>query len=260
MDLQQALDIHPGELVAFVGAGSKTPVAWRLLHLLVTAGERVIFTTTTYIFEPKGTPLLLSPDPEPEDVVRALMESTMLVLAAAREEVKGLITQSPGLVHPVKLVGMAPQVLSDLARRLPGVTWLVEADEVKGHKLTAPTEHGSVLPSATDRVVVVAEIETLGQSLDKRTAHRPELAVRLLGILSGTKITPEVFIKLISHRAEDLKSLLANVAIITLLTQQDERPHPQAAAVARLLLKSPYIGRVALVSLSAANPVLEVWR
>jgi probable selenium-dependent hydroxylase accessory protein YqeC len=57
MRLCEALDIHPGETVAFVGAGGKTTAIWRVQAELTTAGQRAIVTTTTKIMEP-----ILPPD------------------------------------------------------------------------------------------------------------------------------------------------------------------------------------------------------
>ena len=53
-------------------------------------------------------------------------------------------------------MGLEPEVLGDLARRLPEITWLVEADGAKGRLLKAPEEYEPVIPDETDRVIVVA--------------------------------------------------------------------------------------------------------
>ena len=86
MDLKTALGLIPGELVALVGAGGKTTAGWRLLRLLVDSGERAVFATTTHIFQPRDVPLILTPDPDPAEIVRGLARSQALVLAAARGE------------------------------------------------------------------------------------------------------------------------------------------------------------------------------
>ena len=186
-------------MVAFVGAGGKTTAAWRLLRLLVESGERVVFTTTTRIFEPRerDVPLLLAPEPDPAEIERLLARSPALVLAAGRgEEVEvdpAHPARSPYAAFATKLVGLAPDVLSALAQRLPGVTWLVEADGAKGRLLKAPAEYEPVLPAGAERVVVVAGLEAIGRPLDERTVHRPEIAARLLGLPgSCAKPPPQV--------------------------------------------------------------------
>lgn len=261
MNLKVALDIQPGELVAFVGAGSKTTVAWRLLRLLVTAGERVIYTTTTYIFEPRGTPLLLSPDPEPGDIARMLIQSTMLVLASAREPLPESEREGyqPSLFQPTKLLGLLPQVLNDMARRMPGITWLVEADETKRHRLGVPTDEVPIIPTVTDRLVIGADLEALDYPLGQDIVNHPELAGRLLRVSPGTLVTPQLLAGLVSYTSWKVKNSGIDPSTIALLIQQDDRAHPQAPTVANLLLSKQHVDRVVLVGLSAADPVLKVW-
>jgi probable selenium-dependent hydroxylase accessory protein YqeC len=261
MDLKQARNVRPGELVAFVGAGSKTTIMWRLLRQLVVSGERAVFTTTTFTFEPKGTPLLLSSDPDPAHVARLLIESTFLVLASARERTSASVSRTPSsqLNHPIKLAGVEPQILDDLARRMPGVTWLVETDAVKRHKLVAMTERQLLVPRGSDQVVIAAELEVLGQSLGDIVVHRPEHAAQLLQVAQGTPVTPAILTSLLNYAAWRLRTAQIRGRMVALLTQQDAPLHPQAEMIADQLLERDLFQRVVLVSLSAANPVLRVW-
>ncbi|MFQ6100728.1 MAG: selenium cofactor biosynthesis protein YqeC [Anaerolineae bacterium] len=261
MDLQAALGLKPCELVALVGAGGKTTAAWRLLHLLIASGERTVFATTTHIFQPKNVPLILTPNPDPTEIVRGLAESPALVLAAARGERgdPGRAARSPYSAYPVKLVGLEPGMLSDLVRRLPGVTWLVEADGAKGRLLKAPAEHEPAIPAGADRVVIVAGLEAIDKPLDECTVHRPEIAVRLLHVPLGTVLTPNLFVNLIAHTSGGLKGIPSHAEAVALLTQRDGRPHTCADTVARQLLSHRRISRVVLVNLRAPDPVLEVW-
>ena len=231
-------------MVAFVGAGGKTTAAWRLLRLLVESGERVVFTTTTRIFEPRerDVPLLLAPEPDPAEIERLLARSPALVLAAGRgEEVEvdpAHPARSPYAAFATKLVGLAPDVLSALAQRLPGVTWLVEADGAKGRLLKAPAEYEPVLPAGAERVVVVAGLEAIGRPLDEHTVHRPEIAARLLGLPGSCAkpppqvgvgsqlrqarldvITPAMVATLLGHQAGGLKGIPPQVQVVVLLTQ-----------------------------------------
>lgn len=261
MNLKTALGVRPGELVALVGAGGKTTTAWRLLGLLVAAGERAVFTTTTRIFEPRDVPLILTPNPDLTKIARELAESQALVLAATQGE-RGDPDQaahSPYVASPVKLVGLEPGVLSDLARRLPGVTWLVEADGAKGRLLKAPAEYEPVIPAGADRVVIVAGLEAIDQPLDERTVHRPEIAARLLGVPLGTVITPDLFANLIGHASGGLKGIPSHAEAVALLTQWDGRSHTHADTVARQLLLSRRIVRVVLAAPRAPDPVLKIW-
>ena len=167
MNLQTTLGVKPGELVALVGAGGKTMTAWRLMNLLVGSGERVIFTTTTRIFRPRDTSLLLTPSPTSAEIARRLAESPALVLAATLGEMgdSAQAAHSPYPADPIKLVGLDAKVVNDLARKLSGVTWLVEADGAKGRLLKAPAEYEPVIPSRSNRVIVVAGLDAIGDFL-----------------------------------------------------------------------------------------------
>lgn len=261
VDLQTGLDIVPGELVAFTGAGGKTSAIWRLLCLLVGSGWPVVFATTTRIFEPEGLPLLVEPEPSPDRIAHALAQAPALVLAGWRGEPgdPAQTARCPYPARPVKLLGLSPGRLSWLSRHLPGVTWLVEADGARGRQLKAPAPYEPAIPSAANRVVVVAGLGALGQPLDEETTHRPALAAQLLRVQLGTAISPEMVARLLSHPAGGLKGVPDGAAVVALLTQTSELPHVEAGAIAERLLCTRSIGRVVLANLWAPEPVLEVW-
>ena len=260
MHLKEALGVHPGEVVAFVGAGGKTSAAWRVLTELAAEDHPVVFTTTTRIFEPEGEPLLLEPDPAPGTIRSAMGEPPLLVLAAGRGETyPGEVPIRPYRARPVKLLGLAPERIDDLARAMPEITWLVEADGAKRRKLKAPAEYEPVIPSGTDRAIVVGSLAALGQPLDEQTVHRPERAARLLGAPPGTVITPTMVATLLAHPQGGLKGIPEEATVVALLTQREEPPHPHAGAIAQRLLSCGRIARVVLAALYDAEPVLEVW-
>lgn len=262
MKLQKAIGIQLGELVAFVGAGGKTTAAWQLMNSLLDAGERVIFSTTTRIFEPRDAPLVLAPYPRPGPLVIKLLESPGLILAATEGEPGDPehAARCPYPAKPVKLVGLKAMTVNELARRLPGVTWLVEADGAKGRLLKAPTEHEPAIPRGADRVVVVAGLGAIGKALDEQTVHRPEIAAEFLNVALGTAITPDMFARLIGHTSGGLKSVPPRAEAVALLTQQGDTPSPHAESVARQLLSSSRISRVALAGFPTLDPALEVWQ
>lgn len=262
MDLVGALDIRPGSVVAFVGAGGKTTAIWHVLRSLVARGERVIFTTTTQIFKPRRAPLLLDPCPDAAQVALVLVKWSAVILAAGigEEGDPEMAARSPYPATSRKLTGLKPEVITDLAPRLPGITWLVEADGARGRALKAPTEHEPIIPSAARRVVVMGSLTALGCPLDESTVHRAERAAALLRVPLGTPITADMVAGLLGHASGGLKSIPPKAAVAALLTQREEAPRPEAAAIARQLLLGRRIRRVVLANLRAANPVLEVWK
>lgn len=262
MNLQTALGVKPGELVALVGAGGKTTTAWRLMNLLIGSGERVLFTTTTRIFRPRALFLLLAPNPTPAEIAQRLAESPALVLAVAMGEMgdPAQAAHSPYPADPIKLVGLDAQVVNDLARKLSNVTWLVEADGAKGRLLKAPAEYEPVIPSRSDRVIVVAGLDATGKLLDKRTVHRPEIAAHLLGVSLGATVTPQLFVELIGHPAGGLKGIPTQAKVVVLLTQWNDRPASHADTVARQLSSNHRIERIVWVNLSSFNSMPKIIR
>lgn len=259
MKLEEALGIQPGELVAFVGGRGRVRAAWKTLRLLVSAGSPVVLTTTTEILLPKGAPLILSPRPEPAAIASALADSPALVLAAGRvgHTDPRLVAQSPYPAEPVRLQGIQPELLGELARRLPGVTWVVEADTEQEQPLRAPGEPR--IPPAANRVVVLAGLAALGRPLEDSVPQSASAAAQLLHVPPATSLTPDLFASLVGHASGGLKGVPARAEAVVLLTQQDTPPHPQAADVARLLLLGRRIRRVVLADLHRTDPVLEVW-
>lgn len=261
MDLPAALNIRPGDLVAFVGAGGKTTAIWHLLRSLVARGERVIFTTTTHIFKPRQAPLLIESLPDPALVAFLLTRWPAIILAAGlgEEGDPQMAARCPYPATPRKLTGLKPEVVTELARRLPGITWLVEADGAKGRALKAPADHEPVIPSGARQVVVVGNLAALGRPLDDETVHRADRAAALLRVPPGTPITPDMVAGLLGHEHGGLKSVPPRAGVVVLLTQIEPAPRPEAAAIAQQLLLGRRIRRVVLANPRAPNPVLEVW-
>lgn len=261
MDLLSALDIQPGDMVAFVGAGGKTTAIWHLLRSLIARGERVIFTTTTHIFKPQRAPLLLDPYPDAAQVALVLLHWPAVILAAGlgEEGDPEMAARSPYPASPRKLTGLKPEVITDLAPRLPGITWLVEADGAKGRALKAPADYEPVIPSGARRVVVVGSLAALGRPLNDATVHRADRAAALLGVPIGVPITPDMVAGLLGHASGGLKAIPPKASVAALLTQSEPTPRPEAATVARQLLLGQRIRRVVLANLRAAKPVMEVW-
>lgn len=261
MDLLAALSVQPGGLVAFVGAGGKTTAIWRLLRSLVARGERAVFTTTTHIFKPRQAPLLIESSPDPALVAFLLTRWPAIILAAGlgEEGDPQMAARCPYPATPRKLTGLKPEVVTDLARRLPGITCLVEADGAKGRALKAPADHEPVIPSGARRVVIVGSLAALGRPLDDETVHRADRAAALLRVPTGTPITPDMVAGLLGHAQGGLKSIPPRAGVAVLLTQEEPAPRPEAAAIAQQLLLGRRIRRVVLANPRAPDPVLEVW-
>ncbi len=273
--LAEALQVHPGDRVAFVGAGGKTTAAWRLMAELSGLAP-VLFTTTTQILEPRlepGLALLLTGERgDPLERLPGLLAQARRVVAAHRRRAEPL---PPGLLHdeervpvrPIKLTGFPPALVDRLAQALPGVTLLVEADGARRKGLKAPAPHEPVIPASAGRVVLVASLEVVGRPLEAQWVHRAEVAASLLGEPVGVPMTPERVARLLAHPAGGLKGVREHQRVAVLLTQEqaggDGGPLPveeAAGTIAQALLESGPIERVVRVALGREHPVLQVWR
>ncbi len=262
MELHVALGVQPGDLVALVGAGGKTSAAWRLLHTLAAASHPVVFSTTTHVFEPQNFPLLLTPDPTTDEVIAGLGAGRALLLAAGRGQVgqAELAAHSVYPAHSLKLAGLSPQVLDRLAQALPQVTWLVEADGARGRLVKAPAEHEPLIPASAGRVIVVAGLAALGQPLDERVAHRPELIAQLLEISPGTLLEPDHLARLIADPRAGCKGIPAAAEIVVLLSHRDEDGALPAAQTIAQHLIGGRIRRVVAANLRNSALPPTMWK
>jgi molybdenum cofactor cytidylyltransferase len=268
MNLCEALGIRPGDVVALVGAGGKTTTAMRLADEIAAAGGRAVFTTTTKIFEPipRQNEALLVTNDETELLARApelLAGHPKLFVAARRltEADADFATSYPWPVRANKVAGPPPEWIDRLARALPGVTLLIEADGAKHRLLKAPAAYEPVVPASTTILVPMADLDVLGKPLTDEHVHRAMLAAGLLDVEEGTSITPDVVAKLLTHPQGGLKGAPAEARIVPLLHQRGgDTPNPQAKEVARLLLAHARIRRVVVAALRAPQePVLGVF-
>lgn len=257
MRLCDALGIRPGDAVAFVGAGGKTTAIWRVQAELVTGGAPVIYTTTTKMMEPvlpRDGALCLAPQPDAARITGLLNRAPRLVLAARRlGDPVVPHADHPVLSRPFKLDGLAPEVLDALLTRLPGVTWLIEADGAKGRGLKIHAAREPVIPPGVTRVVVTAHLDVLGGRLDATTIHRVDDATRLLGVPLGTPITPALFARVLCD-ATSLKGVPAGACVVAMLTQRDPHLHPDALKLADLV-RGKY-SHVVVTALRSDDPVL----
>ena len=195
MNLAEALSPLLGEdrgTAAFVGAGGKTSALFRLANALVEQGRRVLLTTTTHLRDPR-----LEPCRPPFTFLLALELEAAMTGAATFTSAPGLTVLLSRPAEPGKLKGLHPSWLPAL-----GEAWefvLVEADGSKGLPLKAPAAHEPVLPAGDGLVVGVLGLDGLGQPMDARTVHRPEIFSSLTGCAPGAPVTWEHLAALIHH-------------------------------------------------------------
>lgn len=254
MNLIEAFDLGPEEVISLVGGGGKTTLMFALARQLTEAGYRVITTTTTKIFEPSpwespcvvllGDRLAWS-----SSLQRPL--DTQLHLTAASERIpeQKLRGLSPEIIREIKELDLAPYIL-------------IEADGAKHHPAKAPNATEPVIPEFTTLVIPVIGIEALGSRLTEDVVFRSELAAKLLQMPLGSLLSAEALATLITHRQGMAKGSPPNARIIPFINKIDLIPNlNQAFSLAGIILSQeiPQISRVILGQAnSPKSPVKKI--
>jgi molybdenum cofactor cytidylyltransferase len=250
MRLSKALEVRRGEVVSLVGAGGKTTAMFRLAGELTSKGWKVVTTTTTMIWRHQASQHTIL---EPEGAI--LLEKARAALKKHRH-----VTLVSGLTEVEdKLVGVDPSLVDALAA-LPDVdAVIVEADGAKGRSLKAPAAHEPVIPSSTTILLPMAAIDALGQPLDERTVHRPELVARLANLSESEAITPEAVSSVLLHPDGGMKGAPAQARIVPLINTVTAASLQPARDIAGLLLAGVRVSRVLLGSVAEEDPLMEAW-
>jgi probable selenium-dependent hydroxylase accessory protein YqeC len=224
-------DIDPwsdGRVIALVGAGGKTSLAWRITRRLLARGERVLFTTTTHCLLPAKDAFdvnILERTPE-EAIVRLGQASWHSAFAAASlagpfeaERANWMPTQ------PLKVRGFAPadiDVLQALDARL-----VVEADGGQGGMIKAPASHEPAIPSCADIVICVVCIDAIGKPLDGVVAHRPGLIAAVTGVAMGETLDDAGVARLLTSTEGGRKAIPPGARAIAALTRIQSARRPE---------------------------------
>jgi len=166
-----------GHHLSFVGAGGKTTLIEYLAADAIRQGKRVAITTTTKIWAKE--PYVLWAD---------------LDKAQARPD---FVRVGKAVVEG-KLTALQPEEVAGLGSTYDLV--LIEADGSKGKPLKYAAEHEPVIPSFSDRVIVVAGLDALSRRADEQI-FRWKLFERTTGLAGNACVTPSLFLRLFESDA-----------------------------------------------------------
>jgi probable selenium-dependent hydroxylase accessory protein YqeC len=189
--LIESLDLKEREVISLVGAGGKTTLMFRLARELLLAGEKVVTTTTTKIFEPGlgDTKFLLVDSDE--------ARLKQFVLQHIQEYQH--ITPVRERLESGKLEGISPRLVDDLWNSHVFDKMVVEADGAARRPVKAPREREPVIPSSTTLVVALLGVDGVGATLDEENVFQAERVSRITGIPVGGKMTQEAMAILLTH-------------------------------------------------------------
>ncbi len=255
MRLREALRVQRGDVVAFIGAGGKTSALFRLADELLHEGWRVLLTTTTRLaaHEIQRAPFAarFAENARPSDV-RAWLNEHGCVLLYSR-------------IDPArrKVIGLAPETITQLLDMVDSDVLLVEADGARRLPLKAPYDHEPVIPADATLVVPVAGLDALGQPLDEAHIYNAERIRARYGFPKGGAVLPPWMAVTLRDPELGLRGVPPTARVVTLLNKVGNYPyaHEQARRVARLVLRSPRVEAVAIGAVQSPDaPVYEVQR
>lgn len=257
-DLLDALGVQPGQCVAIVGAGGKTTLCWHLVQALAAQGEKVVFTTTTKIWQPAMGAfdlMRLLPLPSGEGWGEGHWHTACIASAIEGAPNNTPVPNAGMPTVQTKLTGFSPDDVCTLHATfpMPHATFIVEADGARGLRLKAPADNEPAIPPCADVVCVVANLDAIGRPLDDRTVHRADRVSRITRAMPGSMITASMIVDVLCHAEGGLKGMPANAQRVAVLTQHHAgAQHPDAARMMSELRERGYSRAVVFSQASRA--------
>jgi molybdenum cofactor cytidylyltransferase len=251
LNLNQALQLKPGDVVAFVGGGGKTTAMFRLAAEIVESGGRVLTTTTTRIFAAQTR---LAP----------IHIQTVTDLATAFESSPHVLLTGPVNKAEGKAFGVDPSLISSLQSQitncqLPITNILVEADGSRMRPFKAPAEHEPVIPDCATLVVPVVGVDVVGKPLSPEFVHRPELVARLH---AGEVVSIGMVAGVLAHPLGGRKNVPLTARFVPLINKvETESESILAEQIAERLLNEGGVEAVLAGAVARSHsPVSRVWK
>lgn len=171
-------------VIAIVGAGGKTTLAYRLAHELLMAGKRVLVTTTTHMMKPEEHFIEWNEGKTAEENIEQIkdcLENQILrvnVIQSGEEKLHVLMYGRSEQAYTVgirtqdaKIKGIPEEHFHLLAETVDFL--IVEADGSKRLPFKVPAAHEPVIPKETDYVIGVIGFPAAGKPIAE-VSHRPE--------------------------------------------------------------------------------------
>jgi probable selenium-dependent hydroxylase accessory protein YqeC len=155
-------------VVAIVGGGGKTSLAYRLAYEAAQMGRRAVVTGTTRFTRGRPMPPLIQSDPA--RLPRHILEAW----ARNPGETQALAVAAEGEAENGRLLPLPEPAIEEIAR-LPGLALLiVNADGSRMKPFKAPGPDEPAIPAVATHVVAVVGVSALDRPLTEEWVHRPE--------------------------------------------------------------------------------------
>lgn len=245
--LAEAFGINAGGIISLVGAGGKTTLMFALAREMSSAGNFVITTTTTKIFEPAPS--------QTEKLVLETDESKMIDWLFKNKGNYSHVTLAREKLTSGKLDGITPGLVCRLSKLVPEARIIVEADGAARRPLKAPNATEPVIPEETSLLIAVVGLDAVGRPLNEENVFRSEIASRLLGVPIGTLVTAELVAALVTHPQGITRGAPEKAKIIPFINKADLGNDLRLAIdTARKILETGYPRVKQVVAGQASEP------
>lgn len=217
--LPERFALEPPELIALVGAGGKTTLAFRLVDDLRTAHQRVVLTTTTKMGADQTGGLPVAPPDFSK--VRDLLDTDGACLVVAASD-----------GH--KATGPPPDWIDHLYDQRIADVLVVEADGARQRRVKAPAAHEPVIPTRATLVVAVMAADALNRVIQD-VAHRPLRVAAAAGCSPYDHLTPPRAARLLASPIGGRKGVPASARFMVAITKVTDSERAPATEVAALL-------------------------
>ena len=233
MKIKYALSLGDKGVISLVGAGGKTSLMYSLAGELVSAGKRVLTTTSTKIFMPTR-------QESPATIVSGHPEEIVKKAEILLREHSHLTVGSRYLQNHDKLNGLEPSVIEYILQADLFDFIIIEADGAAGRSLKACAGHEPVVPLFSDCIVSLAGLDAVKKPLTEEWVFRSSIFSRITGLKLTQSITESSIASAMLHdmssivvtgqeslriaflnKADNLKALKAGERIATFITEKD---------------------------------------
>lgn len=175
-----------------IGGGGKTSLLYYLTALLTELAIPTIATTTTKLAQN-------CPSEYQYIVIHSMEEVYQEIQSTSSREKHPIFVTGPDPQNNKKILGIPREWVDQLASRGTDKIILVEGDGSAGKSLKGHLPHEPVIPDATNLVIVVLGIDSVGAPLTAKQVHRPERIVALVSKELGAVATTELITRLLFH-------------------------------------------------------------
>ncbi|MDD2573805.1 MAG: selenium cofactor biosynthesis protein YqeC [Bacillota bacterium] len=185
--LEEAVGLGAKDMIALVGAGGKTTLAFSLAAELSRKGHSLLVTTTTKIYYPR------------ERFVRVYTEDKGEFTRSFIKRVlkEGVPVLGKGLLPQGKVKGLEPNRVDDIFSWGPIEYIIVEADGAARKPIKLPAEHEPVIPKKSTIVLGFIGMDAIGRPMTEANFHRVDIACRKLGYYHGQTIDEDMAVSIV---------------------------------------------------------------